>query len=356
MMRNDEQLCNADLVIWLSLKIKFEKITTATACRPSAIRPRDHEDYQDDDARPKGDNSAKRQKMFKHGTYSFGELSFGQVMKQEPNLSGLGTQEQLDEFDAWMEDAETNDDEVPDDKVSQELLEEMSGEIDETQLQKAVDSMLRQRCNSGEEHQYHNDQMQNYLKSDIIWESKKERKLPPTGSTETNPRDHAKSILTIVEVDSYLIRRMGSSQYAISTGKNRTVLYETKQMTILFASRLNDCYCEDKKGSYGPQFLEAYYEASHINNSIPRKGKDLGSFTLPCFTNNVCFDNAIADLGASVSVMPLLTYLNLGLGELDHTKLTVELADRTVKYPKGIVENMLVGIGKFVFPVDFIIF
>ncbi|GKB51094.1 putative reverse transcriptase domain-containing protein [Tanacetum coccineum] len=58
---------------------------------------------------------------------------------------------------------------------------------------------------------------------------------------------------------------------------------------------------------------------------------------------------------ASVSVMPLLTYLNLGLGGLAHTRLTVELADRTVKYPKGIAENVLVGIGKFTFLVDFII-
>ncbi|GKD45084.1 DNA-directed DNA polymerase, partial [Tanacetum coccineum] len=59
---------------------------------------------------------------------------------------------------------------------------------------------------------------------------------------------------------------------------------------------------------------------------------------------------------ASISVMPLSTYLNLGLGELAHTRLTVELANRTVKYPKGIAENVLVGIGKFTFPVDFIIF
>ncbi|GKE88540.1 hypothetical protein Tco_1566015, partial [Tanacetum coccineum] len=136
-------------------------------------------------------------------------------------------------------------------------------------------------------------------------------------STKTNPRDHVKSISTIVEADSSLISQ--------------------------------------KKGSYGPQFLEAYFKASHINNYIPRKEKDPGSFTLPCFINNVCFDNALADLGASVSVMPLSTYLNLGSGELAHTKLTVELADRTVKYPKGIAKNVLVGIGKFVFPVDFII-
>ncbi|GJR78985.1 putative reverse transcriptase domain-containing protein [Tanacetum coccineum] len=49
------------------------------------------------------------------------------------------------------------------------------------------------------------------------------------------------------------------------------------------------------------------------------------------------------------------TYLNLGLGDLAHTKLAVELADKSMKYPKGIVENVLVGIGKFVFPIDFII-
>ncbi|GJX72801.1 homeodomain-like protein [Tanacetum coccineum] len=107
-------------------------------------------------------------------------------------------------------------------------------------------------------------------------------------------------------------------------------MYETRQPTITFLSRLNGYYCKEKKGSYGPQFSEAYSEASHINNSIPKKEKDPRSFTLPCFINNVCFDNALVNLGASVSVMPLSTYLNLGLGELAHTKLTVELADRTI--------------------------
>ncbi|GJV40098.1 hypothetical protein Tco_1418538 [Tanacetum coccineum] len=50
-----------------------------------------------------------------------------------------------------------------------------------------------------------------------------------------------------------------------------------------------------------PQFLEANsYGASHIDNSIPRKEKDPGSFTLPCYINNLCFDNSLADLGASI--------------------------------------------------------
>ncbi|GJT76460.1 retrovirus-related pol polyprotein from transposon TNT 1-94 [Tanacetum coccineum] len=113
---------------------------------------------------------------------------------------------------------------------------------------------------------------------------------------------------------------------------------------------------DPNKLDYGPQFLEAYsYEASHIDKSIPRNEKDPGSFTLPCYINNVCFDNALTNLEASISVKPLSTYLNLGLRELAHTELTVELAYRTVKYPKGIAENVLVGIDKFVFPVNFII-
>ncbi|GJX73725.1 hypothetical protein Tco_0312320 [Tanacetum coccineum] len=94
-------------------------------------------------------------------------------------------------------------------------------------------------------------------------------------STETNPRDHVKSISTIVEADASSIRRIGSHQYAVSTGQNSTLMYETKQTTIPFLSRLNDCYCEEKKGSYGPQFSEAYsYGASHINKSIPERSLD----------------------------------------------------------------------------------
>ncbi|GKC94648.1 hypothetical protein Tco_1160090, partial [Tanacetum coccineum] len=133
-------------------------------------------------------------------------------------------------------------------------------------------------------------------------------------------------------------------------------MFESRQTTISFLSRLNDCYCDEKKGSYGLQCLDTYsYGDTRVDGSLPQKEKDSGSFTLPWYINNVCFDNALADLGASIIFMPLLTYLNLGLGELAHTKFTVELADRTVKYPREIAKNVLAGIGKFVFPVDFII-
>nr|GFA48153.1 hypothetical protein [Tanacetum cinerariifolium] len=73
-----------------------------------------------------------------------------------------------------------------------------------------------------------------------------------TSSTEANPRDHVKSISTTIKADSFLIRRIGSAQYTVSTGQNRTLMYKTRQMTIPFPSHLNGYYCDEKKGSYGP--------------------------------------------------------------------------------------------------------
>nr|GEY04858.1 hypothetical protein [Tanacetum cinerariifolium] len=63
----------------------------------------------------------------------------------------------------------------------------------------------------------------------------------------------------------------------------------------------------------------------------------------------------LAELGASVSVMPYSTFINLGLGKLAPTKLIIELTDKTIKRPKGIAENVLVGIDRFVFLIDFIV-
>ncbi|GJR18461.1 lysophospholipid acyltransferase 1-like protein [Tanacetum coccineum] len=96
--------------------------------------------------------------------------------------------------------------------------------------------------------------------------------------------------------------------------------------------------------------------STNLKDNLPPKEKDLGSFTLPCRINDMCFDKALADLGASVSVMPYSTFTNLGLGKLAPTKLIIELADKTVKHLKGIAKNVLVGIDKFSFLVDFIVF
>ncbi|GKE04540.1 hypothetical protein Tco_1396558 [Tanacetum coccineum] len=87
-------------------------------------------------------------------------------------------------------------------------------------------------------------------------------------STETNPRDQVKSISTTTKADSYSISRIGSSQYAVSTGQNSTLLYKSVQTTVPFLSHLDNHYCEEDEGNYGPKFMKAY-GASHINDTIP---------------------------------------------------------------------------------------
>ncbi|GKC10581.1 hypothetical protein Tco_1007363 [Tanacetum coccineum] len=163
-------------------------------------------------------------------------------------------------------------------------------------------------------------------------------------STETNPKDQVKSISTATANLSE-IRRMETSPYIVSVPQHRYIFPET----IPFLRRLHNYFCDNLKEAHKVKILDA------IDHNLPQKKKDLGSFTLPCFINNVCFDKALVDLGASVSVMPFSTYINLGLGVLSHTRLTIELADRTIKQPRGIAKNVLVRIGKFVFPIDFII-
>ncbi|GJZ32244.1 ribonuclease H-like domain-containing protein [Tanacetum coccineum] len=139
------------------------------------------------------------------------------------------------------------------------------------------------------------------------------RSLP--SATKANPQDQVKSIST-TRADFSEIRHIRHEPYAVS---------EAHDVMILDA------------------------------HSLPQKEKGPGSFTLPSFIRDICFDKALVDLGASVSVMLLSTYTNLGLGILSHTRLTVELADQTIKHPRGIAENVLVRIGKFIFPIEFVI-
>ncbi|GJX95799.1 gag-pol polyprotein [Tanacetum coccineum] len=107
---------------------------------------------------------------------------------------------------------------------------------------------------------------------------------------------------------------------------SRRRITETSDGLAAIQAQLNNLGREiKKKGSYGLQFLEAYSKTSHTDESIPQKEKDPGSFTLPCFINNVCFDNALVDLGASVSVMTFLTYLNLGLDMPEDIKVPLIL-------------------------------
>ncbi|GJQ95881.1 DNA-directed DNA polymerase [Tanacetum coccineum] len=90
-------------------------------------------------------------------------------------------------------------------------------------------------------------------------------------------------------------------------------------------------------------------------NKLPSKEKDPGSFTIPCDIGQLHIDNALADLGASISLMPYTMYKKLGLGEPKATRMSLELADRSIQYPRGIIKNVLIKVDKFILPIDFVI-
>jgi hypothetical protein len=87
---------------------------------------------------------------------------------------------------------------------------------------------------------------------------------------------------------------------------------------------------------------------------LPLKYKDPGCPTITCMIGVSQIERALLDLGASVNLLPYLVYLQLGLGELKPTSMTLQLADRSVKIPRKIVEDVLFKVDKFYFPVDFI--
>ena len=90
-----------------------------------------------------------------------------------------------------------------------------------------------------------------------------------------------------------------------------------------------------------------------IQSKNPVKYKDPGSSTISVNIGGTC--KALLDLGASVNLLPYSVYKQLGLGELKPTNITLSLADQSVKIPKGIVEDVLVKVDKFYYPVDFVV-
>ncbi|XP_016444773.1 uncharacterized protein LOC107770031 [Nicotiana tabacum] len=92
-----------------------------------------------------------------------------------------------------------------------------------------------------------------------------------------------------------------------------------------------------------------------MTRPMAQKMSDPGSFIIPCTIGSYAFAKALCDLGANINLMPLAIYTKLGIGRARPTSMLLQLADRMVKRPTGILDDVLVQVGKFVFPVDFVI-
>ncbi|XP_015949433.1 uncharacterized protein LOC107474321 [Arachis duranensis] len=92
-----------------------------------------------------------------------------------------------------------------------------------------------------------------------------------------------------------------------------------------------------------------------IQRGLPPKIKDPGSFFLPCTIGNITIDKALCDLGASINLMPYSMMRRLCIEEVKPIQMSLELVDKSLILPKGVIENLLVKVDKFIFPADFVI-
>nr|GEY18753.1 reverse transcriptase domain-containing protein [Tanacetum cinerariifolium] len=88
---------------------------------------------------------------------------------------------------------------------------------------------------------------------------------------------------------------------------------------------------------------------------ISEKLRDPSKFLIPCDFLGIDVCHALADLGVSINLMPLSIWKKLSFPELTPTRMTLELADRSITHPKGVAEDVFVKVGKFHFPTDFVV-
>ncbi|OMO64624.1 reverse transcriptase [Corchorus capsularis] len=109
--------------------------------------------------------------------------------------------------------------------------------------------------------------------------------------------------------------------------------------------------CTNKKRLQGKLNVGATVSAV-LQRHLPPKCKDPDMFSITCSIGNTIIDNAIFNLGASLSVMPYSFYQTLKIGPLKYTDVDLQLADGSLVHPKGVLENILIKVQRLIFPID----
>ncbi|XP_015954934.1 uncharacterized protein LOC107479304 [Arachis duranensis] len=132
-------------------------------------------------------------------------------------------------------------------------------------------------------------------------------------------------------------------------------LAEALEQMPLYAKFLKELI--NKKRSWHEKEIVLLTEeySAMIQRGIPPKLKDPRSFVVSCTIGKMTLDKALCDLGACINLMPLSMMRKLAIEEHKPTKMSLVMADRSIKTLNGIVENLLVKVREFIFPTDFVI-
>ena len=113
--------------------------------------------------------------------------------------------------------------------------------------------------------------------------------------------------------------------------------------------------CTKKRKTNVPKKIFLTTISELLSNQIPVKYKNPGCSTISCTIGQMNINRALLDLGESIKLLPFSVYQQLRLGKLNLTQVMIQLANRSVKVPKGEVTNVLIKTGEFIYPVDFIV-
>ncbi|PHT32416.1 hypothetical protein CQW23_28753 [Capsicum baccatum] len=117
---------------------------------------------------------------------------------------------------------------------------------------------------------------------------------------------------------------------------------------------MKDLLTKKWAASYEPAD-DIHHCSAIATRSLVQKKADPGAFTIPCTVGSMNLPKALCDLGSSINLMPLSVYRKLGLGDPTPTNMRLVMADRSVKRPVGILNDVLVKVSAFIFPADFVI-
>ncbi|XP_022857584.1 uncharacterized protein LOC111378582 [Olea europaea var. sylvestris] len=171
--------------------------------------------------------------------------------------------------------------------------------------------------------------------------SQQQGKFP--NDTEVNPKEHYEAVVLRSG------KQVGKSEP--TEDRNPTPDKEKEQkihINIPFTDALEQMLKYAK-------FMKEVMSKKQNLDEYETERKDPGSFTILCTTGSSFFEKALCDLGASINLMSLSVFKKLGLGEVKPTSATLQLADRSLTYPRGIIEDVLVKVDKFIFPADFVV-
>src|SRR3954464_14412704 len=119
-----------------------------------------------------------------------------------------------------------------------------------------------------------------------------------------------------------------------------------------YAKYLKEMITKKRKWAEHETVMLTEESSALLRKKLPPKLSDPGSFSISCMIGSLKFENALCDLGASVNILPYSLFKKLNIGEVKPTKISLQLADRSIIYPRGIV---LIKVDKFIFPIDLIV-